>query len=71
MVAPSNSGELVLWWFGELGMSVKTAIKAEGASHLMGGSGPNAAMVRALRWILEGDTTEERVRRLNVVHDAA
>lgn len=69
IVVPNGDG-LKLRWFSIV-MEVKTAIKAAGASHLMGGSGPNAAMLRAARWILEGETDEGRMSRVAIVDESS
>lgn len=63
IVRPTEDG-LVLTWVGEPTAAMKALIKASGAAHLLGGSGPNAAMVRCARWVLEGVDDVERERRL-------
>ncbi len=54
IVAPTGEdGDLGLQFFS-VGAAHKARIKAAGRSDLMGGSGPNAAMVRVARYILDG-----------------
>ncbi len=69
IVAPKGEG-LALYWMKPTA-ATKAAIKAAGAAHLIGGSGPNAAMVRAARYILEGADDNERQARLAAVNATA
>lgn len=61
---PNVEGELTITWIGARVAPQKAAIKAAGASHLMGGSGDAAHLVRMARWILEADTDEARLERI-------
>lgn len=69
IVAVADDGTLSRLWMPPTAER-KAAIKATGASHLMGGSGPNAAMVRIARYVLEGSTDADRRARLSVMLDA-
>lgn len=69
LIIPEDGGELRLRWICP-GMAVKMTIKAAGATHLIGGSGPNAAMVRTARWILEAEGDDARLDRWRVLKDA-
>lgn len=67
IVAPTgDDGTLVITWI-QANMAMKQAIKAARYSHLLGGSGPNAALLRVARYVLEAPDTTERLARLRAM----
>lgn len=66
IVVPMPGNGLTLKWFHP-SQEAKKAIKAFGMHEIMGGSGPNAAMVRAARFVVSGTTTDDRLARARAI----
>ena len=70
---PGVTEPYIVWIVSDVAKQ-KAKIKAEGATHLIFGSGDNANLARMARWIAEGPDLPERLRRIqilsgqNVVH---
>lgn len=64
IVAPGADADLKRWEIGTPGAAHKAWIKAHGGQHLMGGSGPHAAMLRCAVWVLEAPSEAERIQRI-------
>ena len=67
VVDADSNGEPMNRNLGLPGTAQKAAIKASGAQHLMLGSGPHAAMLRAAKWVLEAEGDDARLARVDAL----
>ena len=70
VIMPKADGSLGRTWIAGKVSAQKGAIKAAGATHLLGGSGDTAGLVRMARWILEAEGDEARLARIEVLKGA-